>query len=220
MEQIDRYKSIKGAVAGIYKEKGSKFISHAAPVSSVDDAMGVVDKMRRDHPKARHHCFAYRIGVDQSLYRFNDDGEPSGTAGKPILGQIDSFDLSDIVVVVARYFGGKLLGASGLATAYKLSAHDALCQAEVEVVERRIRYAIEFSYKVLGVLMDALNRYHARIEWQDFSGQVPSLIFSLPISHSPLVIDQIISHTLGVYPEEVKGKKEFDLIKVKVDSCD
>lgn len=220
MEALDEYKTISQPVRGIYKEKGSKFLALAAPVSNVEEAIQIVEQMRRENPKARHHCFAYRIGPDRSIFRFNDDGEPSGTAGKPILGQIDSFELSNVVVVVSRYFGGKLLGASGLASAYKLSAQDALAQSSVRIVERRIYYQVTFSYDIMGALMEALNRFRAPMEDHNFETLTPELVFSLPLSHPPVLIDQIIAGALGIYPEEVDGKRSFDRITIRVSGSD
>lgn len=215
---IGSYKTIRAPAEGLYKEKGSKFIGYVAPVSSVVAALEVVDLRRREHPKARHHCYAYRTGGDQVQYRFNDDGEPSGTAGKPILGQIDSFGLSDVVVVVSRYFGGKLLGAAGLAVAYKTSAFEAISQAQIFVKEIRISYQVTFGYEVMGTLMDALNRYGAEIDDQDFTGSSPSLVFSLSVLHDPLVLDQILAHALGIYVEEVDGRLTIGNIKIEVKS--
>jgi uncharacterized YigZ family protein len=210
---IDRYQTIERPSEGLYKEKGSKFIGYAAPVTTADEAMRVVEQVRKDHPKARHHCYAWRIGADQTNYRFNDDGEPSGTGGKPILGQIDAFELSDIVVVVSRYFGGKLLGAAGLAAAYRQSARDALSGATVISKELSLAYRAEFAYEVMGTLMDALSRHQAKVVQQEFNER-PYVIFNLPLSHDPYILDLIIAHALGIYPEEVTGRREFANLKI------
>ncbi|MCB0665602.1 MAG: YigZ family protein [Saprospiraceae bacterium] len=220
MEVIDRYQSIRREVSGIYKEKGSRFLAIGAPVSTSEEALEFVEKVRKAHPKARHHCYAYRIGADKNNYRSNDDGEPSGTGGKPILGQIDAFALSDVVIVVSRYFGGKLLGASGLANAYRQSAEDALKQASIHTIQRKVHYRTHFSYEVMGTLMDALNRYGADIEKQAFDSDKPHLVFSLPISHPAKVLDDIIAHALGLYPEEIRGERKFEQIQIKVESKD
>ncbi len=211
---VDRYKTIGSPASGLYKEKGSKFIGYASPVSTPGEAIEVVEQARKEHPKARHHCYAYRIGPEKMIYRFNDDGEPSGTGGKPILGQIDAFELSDLVVVVSRYFGGKLLGAAGLAMAYKLSAFDALTQANVIEKELKAHYRADFQYEVMGTLMDALNRHQAILVSQEFSER-PYLIFHLPLSHNPLILDFIIAHALGIYPEEIGGQRCFDNLVIQ-----
>ncbi len=125
----DSYFSIKEPAFGEYKEKGSKFLAYVFPVSNEEEINHQLAGLKSEHPKARHFCFAYRLGIKGAQYRINDDGEPSGTAGKPIFGQILSHELSDILVVVVRYFGGTKLGASGLIQAYKSAAVDALDKA-------------------------------------------------------------------------------------------
>ncbi|MBK8620906.1 MAG: YigZ family protein [Saprospiraceae bacterium] len=125
----DSYFSIKEPAFGEYKEKGSKFLAYAFPVSNEEEIMLKLSTLKSQHPKARHFCYAYRLGINGLQYRINDDGEPSGTAGKPIYGQILSHEFSDVFVVVVRYFGGTKLGASGLIQAYKQAAAEALDQA-------------------------------------------------------------------------------------------
>lgn len=125
----DSYFSIKEPAFGEYKEKGSKFLAYAFPVSNEEEIMLQLSTLKSQHPKARHFCYAYRLGINGLQYRINDDGEPSGTAGKPIYGQILSHEFSDVFVVVVRYFGGTKLGASGLIQAYKQAAAEALDQA-------------------------------------------------------------------------------------------
>ena len=122
MQPLTSYHTISTNAQADFKEKGSKFIGYAFPVSSVKDCNANIALIRKEHPKATHHCFAYRLGIDGNRFRANDDGEPSGTAGKPILGQIDSKELTDVLVVVVRYFGGKQLGIPGLIAAYKTTA--------------------------------------------------------------------------------------------------
>src|SRR5665647_2582813 len=119
--ESDTYKTISSSSRGIYKEKGSRFVSFAFPVSEQKGIKPIIDKIRKENHEARHHSFAYMIGFERTNYRVSDDGEPSGTAGKPILGQINSFGLTNILIVVSRYFGGTLLGVSGLINAYRLS---------------------------------------------------------------------------------------------------
>ncbi len=125
----DSYFSIKEPAFGEYKEKGSKFLAYAFPVSNEEEIMLQLSTLKSQHPKARHFCYAYRLGINGLQYRINDDGEPSGTAGKPIYGQMLSHEFSDVFVVVVRYFGGTKLGASGLIQAYKQAAAEALDQA-------------------------------------------------------------------------------------------
>ncbi|MGZ3864537.1 MAG: IMPACT family protein [Bacteroidia bacterium] len=127
----DRYFTIQGASEGLYKEKGSKFIGYAFPVSSEREIKDHISELKKVHHSARHWCYAYRLGADKKLFRANDDSEPSGTAGKPILNQLISADLTNVLIVVVRYFGGTLLGTGGLITAYKSAAAEALSQAEI-----------------------------------------------------------------------------------------
>ena len=127
----DTYKSIGRPSEGLYKDNGSRFIALAYPVESEEEVKELVDRARREYHDARHHCYAYRIGLDGSKWRANDDGEPSGSAGRPILGQIDSAGLSDVLVIVVRYFGGIKLGIPGLIRAYKSSTSDALANSDV-----------------------------------------------------------------------------------------
>lgn len=139
------YKTIVGESEGIYKEKGSKFIARAFHASTEDDCKELLAKVKKEYHDARHHCYAYRIGPEAEQFRSNDDGEPSGTAGKPILNQIYSFELFDVFVVVVRYFGGTKLGISGLITAYKAATLEALSIARIET--RHITREMEFSFE-------------------------------------------------------------------------
>lgn len=127
----DTFLTIAEPAEGFYKEKGSKFLAFAFPVVSEEEVKKHVEALKKKYYDARHHCYAYVLGKDKTLFRANDDGEPSSTAGKPILGQIHSFDLTNILIVVVRYFGGKKLGASGLIVAYRIAAADALEHAKI-----------------------------------------------------------------------------------------
>src|ERR1700749_2950277 len=119
MAEKDFYLTIDKPGTAEYKDRGSKFIAYAYPIESADDFKIHLQKLKKEHPKAEHHCFAYRIGTDGNTYRVNDDGEPSGSAGKPILGQLDSKEVTNVAVIVVRYFGGALLGVPGLINSYK-----------------------------------------------------------------------------------------------------
>jgi len=149
----DTYKTIANPSEGLFKDKGSKFISFAFPVESEDEIKNIIQTIKKEHFSARHHCYAWRLGYEKLVFRANDDGEPSSTAGKPILGQIQSFDLTNILIVVVRYFGGTLLGVSGLINAYKNAASDAILQAEI--VERLVEKSliIEFDYGAMNDVM-------------------------------------------------------------------
>jgi uncharacterized YigZ family protein len=145
----DTYKTITSSSKGIYKEKGSRFISFAVPVSSQEEIKPIIDKIKKEHHEARHHCYAYMIGHERIIWRVNDDGEPSGTAGRPILGQINSFDLTNIIIIVSRYFGGTLLGVSGLINAYRSAAISAIQNAEL--TERTILEYFEITYPYISM---------------------------------------------------------------------
>ncbi len=133
MDQLtnDTYKSIASKSEGLYKDKGSKFISIAFPVTSENEVKDILEAVHKEYHDARHHCYAYRIGKEGETWRYNDDGEPSSTAGRPIYGQLLSNGLSDILIVVIRYFGGIKLGVPGLIKAYKAAAADAIANAAV-----------------------------------------------------------------------------------------
>ncbi len=168
MEYTDTYKTIGSQSEGIYKEKGSKFIAYAFPVSDEQQIREITHRLKKEHHSARHHCFAWRLGADMNLFRVNDDGEPSGTAGRPIMGQIKQFELTDILVVVVRYFGGILLGTSGLTTAYKHAAADALNNALI--VEKIIENTIEvnFDYLAMNEFMMVLKEYQLVLQESHF----------------------------------------------------
>ncbi|HEY3371791.1 MAG TPA: YigZ family protein [Prolixibacteraceae bacterium] len=149
----DTFRTIEMPSEGLFKDKGSRFIAFAFPVNSEEEIKEIVQSIKKEHHSARHHCYAWQLGVEKSLFRANDDGEPSSTAGKPILGQIQSFDLTNILIVVVRYFGGTLLGVSGLINAYRNAALDAINKAGVieKLVEKWL--LIEFDYSAMNEVM-------------------------------------------------------------------
>ena len=148
MNQITTYRTLKSPAQAEFKDKGSRFLAFAYPVQTAEQVKKHVDDLRQEHHKARHWCYAYRLGVDGNQFRANDDGEPSGSAGRPILGQIDSFELTDVLVVVVRYFGGTLLGVPGLIHAYKTSTQMALENAQIieKNIEKTVRIRCEYPY--------------------------------------------------------------------------
>lgn len=153
---LDTYNSISGPSEGLFKDNGSRFIALAYPVESEDEVKDIVNALKKEYHDARHHCYAYRIGKDGEKWRANDDGEPSGSAGRPILGQIDSAGLSDILIVVVRYFGGIKLGIPGLVRAYKTSSADAISHAGVITKTAADWYKLEFSYDRMPAVMKIL----------------------------------------------------------------
>lgn len=150
---LDTYKSIAAPSEGLFKDNGSRFIALAYPVETEEEVKAIVDSLKKKYHDARHHCYAYRLGLDGSRFRANDDGEPSSSAGRPILGQIDSAGLSDILVVVVRYFGGIKLGIPGLIRAYKTSTADALSQAQVVEKVAGDNWSLEFDYLSMNAVM-------------------------------------------------------------------
>lgn len=152
----DSYFTIDSASSGLYKEKGSRFLSFACPVSDAEEIKHIIDTIRKEHHDARHHCFAYMLGQERSTWRVNDDGEPSGTAGKPILGQINSAGLTNILIVVSRYFGGTLLGVSGLINAYRSAAASAIENATIIECTVKEYYEIKFPYLAMNDVMKTL----------------------------------------------------------------
>lgn len=155
---IDFYKTIADSSEGLFKDKGSKFLAFALPVEQVEEVQQELEKFKKSYFDARHICYAYVLGADGSQYRSNDDGEPSGTAGRPILGQIRSCGLSNVLVVVVRYFGGVLLGTGGLTTAYKTAAAAALSNAKIldKTVDATILICFEYFYtnEVMSIIKD------------------------------------------------------------------
>jgi uncharacterized YigZ family protein len=147
--KIDTYKTIGEKAEGIFKDKGSRFISYIFSISTEDEAKSILQEIKKEHFSARHHCYAYRLGFFGEKYRSNDDGEPSGTAGKPILGQLLSNELTNVMIVVVRYFGGTLLGVSGLINAYKCAAKDAIERTEIvsKIIETRFQLKFEYPFQ-------------------------------------------------------------------------
>ena len=154
--ESDTYFTIKKESQGIYKDKGSRFLSFAHPLSDQEQVKHIIDQIRKEHHEARHHCYAYMIGHERNIWRFNDDGEPSGTAGRPILGQINSFELTNVLIVVSRYFGGTLLGVSGLITAYRSAAVSAINNAGIIKCTVQELYEIIFPYESMNDVMKIL----------------------------------------------------------------
>lgn len=166
---IDEYKTITEKVSeGYYTEKRSKFLAFAHHVTSVDEVKDIVASYRKKYYDARHVCYAYMLGAERTEFRANDDGEPSSTAGKPILGQINSNELTDILVVVVRYYGGVNLGTGGLIVAYRTAAAEAIAAAEVKMrqVEERITY--DFTYPMMNDVMRIVKEMNPTIVSQTF----------------------------------------------------
>ncbi|MDD2284406.1 MAG: YigZ family protein [Paludibacter sp.] len=186
----ETYLTIQKQINGIYKEKGSKFLSFALPVKDVEEVKMQLAAYKKEYHDARHVCYAYMLGAEREDYRVNDDGEPSGTAGRPILGQINSRGLTNVLVVVVRYFGGVLLGTGGLITAYKAAASDALEQAEI--VEKTVDCNIEvfFEYPSMKIVMSAIKECQAQIIRQDFNESC-CIKMTVPLANKSTLCDKL-----------------------------
>ncbi len=183
----DIYQTISGSSKGEFKNKGSKFLAYAFPANSESEWQMHLEAVKKAHPKARHYCYAYRLGLDENNFRTNDDGEPSGTAGKPILGRIDSFGLTNIIIIVVRYFGGTLLGASGLINAYKLSAAAALENAEIIEKTVEVVYQLTFDYALMSEVMNAIKKYNLEMIHQNF-GSIGKVQIAIRKSAAPTTL--------------------------------
>lgn len=160
---MDHYHTIEKPSVAEFKDRGSRFLAYAFPIQTVDDFKKRLKELKEEHPKAAHHCFAYRIGTDGNNFRSGDDGEPSGSAGKPILGQIDSKGLTGIAIVVVRYFGGTLLGVPGLINAYKTSASLALQLTPIVQKPVLMEYELHFDYTLMNEVMMMVKRFNCVI---------------------------------------------------------
>jgi uncharacterized YigZ family protein len=166
---LDSFLTIASASEGIYREKGSKFLAFAYPVGHEEDVKEKVDSLRKKYFDARHHCYAYRLGVDGERYRASDDGEPANSAGRPILGQLVAHHVTNVLVVVVRYFGGILLGAGGLAQAYRQAAADALAHAETVTDAVTETYAFTFGYPDMNRVLKVVKDMGLECYGQDFN---------------------------------------------------
>ena len=187
---MDTYKTISAQSEGIYKEKGSKFLSFAIPVSDVEEVKEIVKEYRKRYFDARHVCYAYMLGAERNDFRANDDGEPSGTAGRPILGQINSQELTNILVIVVRYFGGILLGTGGLVVAYKEATIDALNQSQIIKKTVDISISISFDYILLNDVMRIIKELTPQIISQSFDNQC-SMKLSIRMQDATILISRL-----------------------------
>ncbi len=161
------YQTVTQNAIAEFKDRGSKFMAYVFPVITIDECKKYLQELKKEHPKAVHHCLAYRLGLDGNIFRVSDDGEPSGTAGKPILNQIDSKELTNVVVIVVRYFGGTLLGVPGLINAYKTAA--ALALQTIPVVRKAIEvnYELQFDYTRMNEIMTIVKQFDCTILEQE-----------------------------------------------------
>ena len=186
----DTFKTISKPSEGIFKDKGSRFIAYLYPIQSELDIKDIIAELKSIHPKASHHCWALRLSQDRSIFRINDDGEPSGTAGRPILNTLLSFDLTNVIAVVVRYFGGTLLGIPGLINAYKTATNEAIQASEIIEKTVDLVFKIEFSHSVMNEVMKVVKDENIKIFNQSFD---LNCTFKLEIRQSQVnkVIDRL-----------------------------
>lgn len=197
---MEVYYTIEKTATTEYKDRGSKFLVYTFPVKSTDQVKEYLQEVKKEHPKATHHCYAYRLGTDGQQFRAVDDGEPAGSAGKPILGQIDSKNLTDVLVVVVRYFGGTLLGVPGLINAYKTSA--ALVLQLVPAVQKNVeaRYRLVFDYTILNDVMMVIKQQHCTILSQEVQ-----LFCSIDIGIPKASLELSLLRLKNIYNLELKA---------------
>ncbi len=193
---MNSYKTITSKAEGIYREKGSKFLSFALPVSDKEEIHLILKEYRSRFFDARHVCYAWMLGPDRLDFRANDDGEPSGTAGRPILGQINSHELTNVLIIVVRYFGGILLGTGGLITAYKQAASDAINNSEIVEKTVQVTLCIHFEYLLLNDVMRIVKETNAQILKQEFDNKC-TVILSFP-KNDELLIKARFENLFGV----------------------
>ncbi|HVI45903.1 MAG TPA: YigZ family protein [Chitinophaga sp.] len=201
---MEVYLTVDKAAVAEFKDRGSKFLAYAYPVKTPEEVKECLQEVKKEHPKATHHCYAYRLGTDGTQFRANDDGEPSGSAGKPILGQIDSKQLTDVLVVVVRYFGGTLLGVPGLINAYKTSA--SLVLQLVPVVQKNIesKWRLSFDYTIMNDVMIVVKQNNCTVLSQELQ-LFCSMDIGVPKSSEELCLLRLRDiHGLELKPVPVK----------------
>ncbi|MBU1820807.1 MAG: YigZ family protein [Bacteroidetes bacterium] len=198
----DSYQTIEAPAEGFFKDRGSKFLAFAYPISSEEDTKPLLVALRDQHPKAVHHCYAYRLGLDRNHYRANDDGEPSGTAGRPILNTLYSKDLTNVLVVVVRYFGGTLLGVPGLINAYKTATEEAIHQATTITRHVSDVYEIRFPYEAMNDVMKIVKSNNLDVQEQTFEMEC-----RLVVLVRKTMLNQVVPAFQGIEKVEIRYLK-------------
>ena len=207
----DKYLTIAAPSEGLFKDSGSRFIAYAYPVGAESEVKAIVDRLRAEHHGARHHCFSYRITkvedtlegptlTKDGIWRANDDGEPSGTAGRPILGQIDSKGLQNVLVVVVGYFGGILLGVPGLIRAYKSATADALEKAQIVEKTATRRWQIGFGYDLMPAVMGEIKALGLETAARDFAEEC-SITLDVPLSKEQTFLEH--TEKIGIFKDKI-----------------
>ncbi|MFM2145511.1 MAG: hypothetical protein RL732_347 [Bacteroidota bacterium] len=190
MNKPSQYQTIAAKESALFTDKGSKFLAYTFPIETTADFKRHLDEIKKEHPKATHHCFAYRLGQNKDQFRANDDGEPSGTAGRPILGQIDSLGLTNVLIIVVRYFGGTLLGVPGLINAYKSAAAAVLERSAVLDKKITIGYRIECDYTSLNEVIHLLKQEKVNIIEKNI-GLYCDMVALLPVERKEPLIKKL-----------------------------
>lgn len=206
----DSYHTIKNLHIGTFKDKGSKFIAYAFPVNQLHDFEQQMDEVKRDHPKARHFCYAYQLDIDGQLFRYNDDGEPGGTAGIPIYNQLKSKNLYKTAVIVVRYFGGRKLGVPGLINAYKQATMAALDECEVVVKYIETKFRITFQFDQTGSIMRILNETGNLIIMENGYEEIPYIVFSIRRSEAEHTRNKLLAILLKRDLSDIEGNEEIE----------
>ncbi len=195
----DFYNSIERSSIAEFKDRGSKFLAYTFPINTVAEFKERLAEVKKEHPKATHHCFAYRIGLDGNNFRVSDDGEPSGSAGRPILGQMDSKQVTNVLIVVVRYFGGTLLGVPGLINAYKTAAALALQVSPVVQKPVLANYNVQFDYTQMNEVMKVVKQFDCNVAKQEIN-----LFCSLHIGIPKNRLDEVLFKFKDLRTVEVK----------------
>ena len=205
----DTFKTLASESFGDFRDRGSKFLAYAESIETVENAKLYLEKVKKLHPKARHFCYAYRLGIDGNDFRSNDDGEPSGTAGKPILGQIDKFELTNLIIIVVRYFGGTKLGTSGLINAYKLAAREAISTGNVVKKIVCDIFRVQFDYAIMSQVMNAQKKLRIEVAAQNFDAH-PSIDLKIRRSEVETTLLNFRARVAQLPVEMVKDMEKID----------
>ena len=210
----DTYRTLSEPGTSEFRDRGSRFMGYAYAAYTEEEWKAQLEEAKKQHSKASHHCYAFRLGLEGHQFRANDDGEPSGTAGRPILGQIDKLELRNVMVIVVRYFGGTLLGTSGLINAYRESA--ALALTGATVIERTVEdvYRLEFDYSLMGNVMSSLENLQLNMIDQNFgnNGQVDIAIRRSAVGPT---LKKLKAAIAKVYPEQVETMESIEGLRIK-----
>ncbi len=213
-EELDKYYTIKQAVEAEFKDRGSKFIAYLTHITSEDEFSSWLSEIKSNHHKANHHCFAYRL-KDENHFRYNDDGEPSGTAGKPIYNQLLSNNLKDAACIVVRYFGGTKLGTSGLIHAYSESTSLAIQNSEIQTCYLVKKLILHFDYSIMGPLMDSIKGLQLEIVSSSFDAN-PSIQLNVRLSQYDQSIRNLKASLLSRSPNDIEEDTTVDGLRFEL----